>query len=485
MKNNKTVFISAYRNVSIRYILYSDIFSELKKNNFMIYIFVKDNDVEHYKNIFNDINVKVLSVKFYEAMELNKKYLNTIFTLSRRIFSGSKSNYKNTTDHYRKKQIIAENSSGLLSGVRLFLVKILSFLGSKSKFVRTLFLKIEELILNGNIYNNYFEKYEPDLLIISSLGNQIDAQFMRCAKRKKCKVVTIIHNWDNPTTKGYKGASPNLVICWNEIMKKEVSIFQDIINSNIVVGGIAHWDIYFRKEIIKNRNFFKDNYNLDSNKKTIFYGSSSPFIFQKTLNSIESILDLISKKKIEHKTQLFVRLHPSYLNIKDNNQLLDNYRNKIDHIKNKYKNLVFFNTPKVKKINDDVDLPISDIKTLGNILINSALVINEYSSLMIEAAIFNKPIINIGLHSYRDTNDPISVLEDFTHIKRIIKTGATKQCHNLDNLMNCINDYLAKPELDENHRKKLINQEIISNNSNSGQYIGNIIKNYLNDIGHS
>ena len=47
-------------------------------------------------------------------------------------------------------------------------------------------------------------------------------------KSKGCKTISIVYSWDNPSSKGYKLSNSDLYLVWNETMKKEMVIFQDI-----------------------------------------------------------------------------------------------------------------------------------------------------------------------------------------------------------------------------------------------------------------
>ena len=309
----------------------------------------------------------------------------------------------------------------------------------------------------------------------------IDPFFMRAAKRHKCKVVSIIHSWDNPTTKGYRGSDPDHVIVWNEIMKHEVEIFHDISEKNIFIGGIAHWDSYFNGKFkpLPKEKFLKMN-NLSSDKKIIFFGTSNYKIFHNTFDVIENLLNAISKGKMNCPTQLIVRLHPEYLASQNGkkSQVVENYYERMENIKKNYEGLISFNLPMMKFLEDDIDMPVEDMHHLANILYYSDVLLTEYSTLAIEAAIFNLPIINVGLYNYRDTSKPASYIENFTHIRRLLKTGATRNAYNYEQLYNFINLYLEDRSNDEDKRRQLKNQEITTNAGNAGIMIGR----YLNKI---
>ena len=109
---------------------------------------------------------------------------------------------------------------------------------------------------------------------------------------------------------------------------------------------------------------------------------------------------------------------------------------------------------------DDVYLPSDDIKRLGELLTHCDVLLTEYSTLMIEGAIFDLPIINVALNNFRDMSKPISYVEEFAHLHRMLKMEFTRQAYNKDELFKHINDYLIDPSLDTDARKKFVNQEI-------------------------
>ena len=68
MSGHPTIFISAYRNFSIRHILYSDIFKELKNSGSRIVVFLRDNDLDYYREKLGDENVVFEPVLYDRAM---------------------------------------------------------------------------------------------------------------------------------------------------------------------------------------------------------------------------------------------------------------------------------------------------------------------------------------------------------------------------------------------------------------------------------
>jgi len=390
---------------------------------------------------------------------------------------GRNGNVINTTPMVWDYQYVKEmKNSGFKRKCLFQTAKIIGKICNRLKFMRKFIVFLESEILNGEIYDDYFIKYEPDLLITSSVGYMIDPFIMRSAKRKNCKVLSIVHSWDNPTTKPYRGASPDYVVAWNKIMKQELIDFQEIDKEKIYIGGIAHWDTYFDGTILNGPPYFK-KHSSNSNPRKIFYATSGPIIFKTTFEVIEGILYNISNGRIPIDCRLNVRLHPAYL-AKEKNQeglIIDQYKPKIEKIKKKYSDLIEFHLPIAHWVNDDYELPIQDIKNLGELLIQSDLLLTEYSTLMIEGSIFDTPVINVALGNFRNTDQPISVIEDLNHIQRVLKTKATRQAYNMDQLIDQINQYLSNPQLDSENRKKLVEREITTNIGHAGESIGEYI----------
>lgn len=480
LMRRKTVFISAYRNFSVRYILYSDIFKQLRENkDLKIVIFLKDNDLEYYRSKLGSDNVIFEPILFEKALNLLKSnHLSVFFVLVRKCMSGSVKGYENITDKTRISQYGEQFSKSLKGKLFFSAVRMCAALGKSSLQFRKMFVWLEELFFRGTIYDFYFRKYKPDILIISSVGYMIDPYFIRSAKRHRCKVASIIHSWDNTTTKDYRGANPDIVITWNNIMKQEVNIFHDVPEEKIWVGGIAHWDFYFNNNFTpRSKKEFLESHGLSQGKKIIFYGTSSYINFRNTFDVVEQLLENLSGEPV----QLLVRLHPMYL-LKQrgkNVQVVEQYKRRIDKLKAQYGNRVVFNLPAMKMLNDDIDMPIEDMNNLAEMLSYSDVLLTEYSTLMIEAAIFDLPVINVGLYNYRDTDKPASYFEERMHIKRIIETGAPKNAYTIGQLYEYIKWYLEDPSRDRELRKKLVDQEVDTNRGHAGEQIANYIYDLL------
>ena len=322
------------------------------------------------------------------------------------------------------------------------------------------------------------------MLIVTSLGHMIDPLFMRAASRHGASVVAIMRNFDAPTTKDYRGAHIDHVVAWNPIMEKEVRIFHDLPRERIHVGGIAHWDFYFNGQYkVREKPFFLKENRLSKDRKIIFYATSGFKLFSRSFDVIIQLLSAAENNRFRDPVQFLVRLHPAYLskNNTGEGQVIDRYRKQMADIERRYPNLVSFVPPDMRFLTDGIDTPVEDMYKLADTFTHADILLNEYSTVMIESTIFDLPIINVGLYNYRDTEKPISYLENFTHIKRLLKSGASKNAYTFDQLVTYINDYLEDPAKDRQARKCLFAQEINTHIGEAGSATAAILRKLINE----
>ena len=470
-----TIFIHAYRSFSMRYILATDIFKILKSSGNRIVIFVKDEEVDYFKNVLQDEQIEIEPALYYQSRNLMRRnvWIRSL-NLLRVMTSGGKSGFRNNTIKMRRIQYQKEFTT--LKGKMLFrMIVMSSIVTSLSLTARIVLTKLIACTVNGKLYDHFFNNYQPTLLIISSLGYGIDIPFMNSAKRNACKIISIPHSWDNPSTKGYRGVKPDKVVTWNKTNAKEVEIFHDIKQKHIFAGGIAHWDQYFETDaILENRSSFCEKHSLDPEKKILFYALSGPSNYERRFDVIRGILETISSGQVTHPSQLLVRFHPIYVEEDTTGKnLLDHNEKTLTEIVLEYGDLVKFWIPKRPHMNQHDSLSMSDMLEMGTAMRISDVVIQEYSTLILESAIFNKPLINMSIYYYGN-------LMHFTHLKHVFKYHSLRDVRTFKEFSDVTNQYLSDPSLDQGQRRILIENEVSINSGSAGTNIGKYILEQLN-----
>ena len=473
--SKKTIFLIVNQGFTARYILRSEIFTILKNSGANIVILSQSSDESYFRDEFKGDNI------FHEKYEPGKyrdknSKIVLFFTLAR-LYSFKVSN--NFTDHWRNHYLSLRNNISIINKINDWILFLAIKLLSQSKNIRKLFINIEST-LTRNVHKRLFDKYQPDMVVTTSLGMlPYDRFIMQEAKKYGAKVVSLILSWDNTTTKGIAGAKADYVVAWTETMKKELVDYHDISPDNIFVGGVVQYDEYFKDKNLYSREYLFEMLGLDISKKTIFYCIESPTAYKWNPQLINILGKMMKEGQVSATCQLVIRPHPIYFRILNGKYVYEKDINQLKELEKKYPFIVF-DYPEALSEHTSHDMPKSETYKLGALLKYSDIVMCFYSSINIEASIFNTPIINIEL--YHKKNLPNKVMANHAHNKRVFATGGVKSVTDEASLLKGINDYLSEPSRDSDGRRNIVEQEAGPNQGVAAKTIGNYLVDLLNEI---
>jgi hypothetical protein len=350
----------------------------------------------------------------------------------------------------------------------------------RSRLLRQALLYLETAVYSPELHSDLFRRYKPHLVVLTSMGNWRgpDAYLMREAHKHGAKVVSVILSWDNTSTRGMGGANPDYVVAWTERMKRELTEYYDIEEKQIFVGGVAHWDIYYSPSSLSKAELFQ-RFGLDPERKLVLFGTGSPTIWADlNLDIIEAIGQAIAQGRFVFPCQMLVRLHPIYLS-RQREAIVQTHWQRFNELTARYPH-VMLNTPKVSSRKVTFDLAPSEAEELKAMLRYCDVLVNTYSTLMLEASIFQRPIVNVCFDSINPrTGLPYEVFLNYPHLKRILSTGGTRTAQTPDELIALINMYLQHPELDSERRERIRINECGPNQGRAGVAIGQYILSLL------
>jgi len=460
---------------SARYLLRSKIFDILKKSGLKIVIL---SPAAFDKNFTQEFSGDKIFHELYRPQkyrDINSK-IYQFFTQA--YFLSFKNIYKNNcTNYWRSKRFYS--SSSPLRKLSNTILKLVIFFLNRSEACRKIFIKIESLI-TSQVHKNIFKKYKPDLLLINSVGVlPYDRFIMQEAKKNDSKVLSLILSWDNTTTKGLAGASVDYAIAWTNKMYRELVDFHDVDPKKIFIGGVAQYDDYFETTRLMTKDSLIRKFNISKDKKIIFYCLESPTSYKHNPKVLEILAEKILSGSISSPCQLIVRPHPIYFRSDNGRSIYEEDLKELEGIKKQYP-FVIFDYPEILENNINHDMPSTESLKLGALLKYSDVVLSFYSSMAIEASIFNTPIINVELFDRHNISNKI--VANHAHNKRVLSTGGVKSASNINDLVKFINDYLNDPSLDDAGRKRIIEQETGPNKGNAAYEIANHIVSLVNNF---
>jgi CDP-glycerol glycerophosphotransferase (TagB/SpsB family) len=117
-----------------------------------------------------------------------------------------------------------------------------------------------------------------------------------------------------------------------------------------------------------------------------------------------------------------------------------------------------------------------DMEHLANSLYHAAVVITTTSTISIDAARFDKPIINMAFDGWEKRPFHKSVRRKFTrhhaHYQPIVKSGGVYIVNTFDEMPAAINRYLEHPEYEQEGRARIVREQCQFTDGKSGERIG-------------
>lgn len=457
----KTILLAVNFGFVARYLLRTDIFCGLKERGLRLVILTPNDDEPYFRQEFEDEGVALAHYDFgrCQARLYGSRWEHLLRLMRWYSMPGIPTH---SCVHARWRAFGVEcRRGGLGDRLRYGLVALSRQALMHSPALRRLELGIEERLFAPDIHREVFDRHRPDLVVTGSLGYfNFDQYVMREARRRGVKTAAVIIGWDNTSTKGLPGARADYVVAWSEQMKRELVKYFDVRPEAVFVGGPAHYDLYAHPEHLPGREEFCARYGMDPERKIILFGTRSPNKFPWTGEYIRTMARAIEEGRLAEPCQLLVRLHPNHFQTKHGQPRYPEILAELEAVGREHR-WVFFDRPEILSDRLACDLPASDMVKLGAILRHSAVMVNYFSTLMLEASIFDVPIINFFKHRHNVLLDPGDQSQrSFEHVRRVVEAGAETTACSDEELIGAINDYLRHPEWHREARRRVVEQEL-------------------------
>ncbi|MCF8106052.1 MAG: CDP-glycerol glycerophosphotransferase family protein [Desulfohalobiaceae bacterium] len=452
--NGKTLFIILDLGISIRNILRTDVFHCLRnQENLRIVIFSTLTD-QSFKDEFQAENVIIEPLPRLKPNGLVK----LIQSAKKDLWAESKGIFTFINRRKKKERFLT----------RWLLIKPLKGIYPQGIDLLLSALSRLEMAFTPDLNRDIFEKYKPDLVFYTTLYTKY-LSLELSAQKRKIKTISFIQSWDNPTSKGPFPVTPDRVIVWNEILQKEVLRFHNMPKDRIHITGVPQFDLYLDRENFLGKEAFCEKWNLDPHKKLITYTTGSSNMLPLEHEVIEGLYqELFVNKRCGHPCQLLVRPHP-----KDDFDYAGHFQD--------YPCLVIQQPGPRAATKDKWNPKREDMYGLAELMLHTDLVVNIASTITIDAACFDTPIINVAYdgHAAQPYMDSCRRYYDYDHYKNILKTGGVRLAGDREELIAQINSYLEDRDQDSQGRRRIVREQCWKLDGRSGQRIASVVLDYL------
>lgn len=295
-----------------------------------------------------------------------------------------------------------------------------------------------------------------DLLVLLGIGtvnSEMEGVLTQWANSCAIPQIHIVGNYDNLTSKGFRGILPEKLLVWGPQMKSDAVNFQGINSSKIqMIGSFRYNSI--KRTTLPERSAFFSRIGLDPTKKTIVFAG---FVYE---SQYFEILEVYRRFLTDHmECQLIIRLYPnkSLMNSVFIEPIMQSAK-ALPHVYVSCADPHFKNGVREREV-----LQIEE-EELWPILCYCDLLIDYYSTIAIEGAIFNKPCIHMHYlpktagRGFEKKPVPIKFWNS-RHNRRIMSYGAVDVAYSREELVSLIRLTLQDPEKKTKAREAMVAQE--------------------------
>jgi len=445
----RTFFITIFQGVEAKNILRTDIYKNLIACDDVRIVFFVDSPERamYYQKEFSHLRVVYEVVPKKKSTGLDKVFSDLQFLLLRTA----------TTDLRRKMALEIRHNYFKYYAARLF-----NWILAR-RLVRKIVRMFDYRLIHDRTFAPYFEKYKPEKVFLAHLFDDHQIHFLREAKRRGVKTIGFMNSWDKLTARHSMRLLPDTLVVFNAIVKREAIRYADMDEKNIVVAGIPHYDWHINYTPLS-RNAFCKKRGLDPAQKIIVYAPMGKTFSNSDWDIIDLLRNAIRSDEIKN-AQLFVRFQPNDFVDKEELQ-------KRPDLKYDMPGIRFSETRGV-----NWDMNFDDIKGLTDTLAHTDLFMCYASSMSIDAAIFDVPVINIDFEVREKelmSKSP-TFFYQIAHYQNALQTGGISLPKSRGELIRCINAYLDNPALDKEGRARLVKEQCGNMDGKAGERIANLI----------
>lgn len=294
-----------------------------------------------------------------------------------------------------------------------------------------------------------------DLFLLLGLGtvnSELEGALTRWAETFCIPKVHIVGNYDNLTSKGFRGILPEILLVWGPQMMNDAITCHGIRASSVkTIGSLRYNSI--KKRDLAERSAFLTHLGLDPAKKTIVFAG---FVFDSQYFEILEIYRQLLADNLDF--QLIIRLYPNKVLMNSVYiEPLVRYAMMLPRV------YISYADPHFKHGDRDREVLQVEEEELWAILCHCDVLVDYYSTIALEGGIFDKPCIHMHYipktpGAYARGPVPVNFWE-LRHNRRIMSYGGVEVAHTRDELISLIRQNIANPGRLAEARRRMVAQE--------------------------
>src|SRR5215204_1194155 len=243
---------------------------------------------------------------------------------------------------------------------------------------------------------------QPSVIITTGPFQFEQPGIFAAAKKLGIPTLAFVPSWDNITTKNRMVFKYDGYIVWSEQLKKELhEIYPYTRNQPVYVVGAPQYDILLQNRFYLARAEFCRQQNLQPDLPLIVYSLGSPNFLKEHHGAIDLAARIVRGEL--GKVQMLVRPHP----IHDNAELEDDFEKFAPSVR-------LQRTPNAGRCLNERSQDEAQITEWVNTFRHADVVVNLSSTVTVDAAFFNRPVVNLDFDSQPGASDQ-KLINDINH----------------------------------------------------------------------
>ena len=333
-----------------------------------------------------------------------------------------------------------------------------SFIGFLSKAATPMSIYNTLYRLNEMLYERAydFQAVEQQLRLLepawlwSTVSVATEEQpYIFAARKLHIPIVTSILGFDNLTSRWARPRFDHYLL-WSEAMKSDLlRVLPEVSPAQISVTGTPQFDFHCRNDLVWSRAKTLKRIGLADTDRYFVYGASAEFLTPDEPELVAQIADRMERHPLLKTFDLVVRLHP-----------LDDWK-RWENTTGRHGRIII--SPAWDNAPDKdgwAFTTVEDQSRLVNTLRHSEGCINIASTISLDAAILDKPVVCIDFRSEPDCPREILYEEyDTEHYLPLVRSGGIRVAHNWPELLSLLARAIESPEEDREKRRQMIERE--------------------------
>ncbi|MGH9942303.1 MAG: hypothetical protein ACRD9R_08095 [Pyrinomonadaceae bacterium] len=304
-------------------------------------------------------------------------------------------------------------------------------------------------------YLRLFREIKPSVLFCSHQRPPLILPATLAAKSLGIPTATFIFSWDNLTSKGRIAAPFDHYLVWSEHMKGELlRYYPDVTPERVHVVGTPQFDQYADESQLWPREEFFRRVGADPSRPLICYTGGDTGISPEDQGRVRILMELLRGGHLRGNPQVLLRPAPV-----DEGSRYDELRRDFPELLYAQPQWLHAQAGKWRQVMPSAE----DVQFLTNLTYHADLNVNQASTITLDFAIRDKPVVNIAF----DIADPPhfgTPLWDFfycwEHYRPVVDLKAARFARSPAELAEHINAYLENPALEREGRRQLVQLEI-------------------------